>query len=281
MRKRKISSLYLLLIFLLVLSCSRAKYQHRTAIIFAFKAEGELLRESVELEDSLVFCGRTFWMGELQEKDVVVVNSGIGMTNSSMTTQLLIDKFKPRRIIFTGICGGIDQNNQIGDIVIPDKWATHDCGYYGKIGFQTMPVPVILPETGELDTVVFFEVDKNLLEEAKSIKEKAKKKFQKISDRLPQITIGGNGVSGNSFIDQVEKREWLKEKFDAQIVDMESAAVVQVSSINGVPILVVRSCSDLAGGSGSSTAEAELEEFFEVAADNSGGFVMELLKELN
>jgi nucleoside phosphorylase len=43
---------------------------------------------------------------------------------------------------------------------------------------------------------------------------------------------------------------------------------------------VVRSCSDLAGGSGSSTARDEIQEFFEVAADNSASFVLELLRQL-
>ena len=71
-----------------------------------------------------------------------------------------------------------------------------------------------------------------------------------------------------------------EEKLDAQIVDMESAAVVQVARINGVPVLAVRSCSDLAGGSGSSTAKDEIQEFFEVAADNSASFVLEFLKQL-
>jgi nucleoside phosphorylase len=43
---------------------------------------------------------------------------------------------------------------------------------------------------------------------------------------------------------------------------------------------VVRSCSDLAGGSGSSTAREEIGEFFEVAADNSASFVLEFLKQM-
>lgn len=281
MRKKIIYSLFLLIFVFLALFCSKAKYQSRAAIIFAFFEEGELLRKNMELEDSLLFCGRLFWMGKLQEKDVVVVNSGIGMTNSAMTTQLLIDKFKPKQIIFTGICGGVDPKNHIGDIVIPVKWATHDFGYYDKSGFKVMPVPVIMLGKTESDTVTYFEADLNLLEKAQSIKNEAKKRFQKILDRSPQIRIGGNGVSGNSFIDQVEKREWLKEKFNAEIVDMESAGSVQVANINNVPILVVKSCSDLAGGSGSSTAEAELEEFMKVVADNSAEFVLELLKGLN
>jgi len=266
---------------LLGLFCSEAKYQQRTAVIYAFKAEGELLRENMEIEDSLNILGRTFWIGRLQEKELIVVNSGVGMTNSAMTTQLLADKFGPKRIIFTGICGGIDPENNIGDIVIPERWATHDYGYYGKDGFIVMPIRASLPEKEKPDTLVFFEVDQNLLEKAKAVKDQAKYRFQRILNRIPQVKIRGKGVSGNSFIDQVEKREWLKERFDAEIVDMESAAAVQVANVNGIPILVVRSCSDLAGGSGSSTAEVEIGEFFKVAADNSAGFVLELLKELD
>jgi adenosylhomocysteine nucleosidase len=101
-----------------------------------------------------------------------------------------------------------------------------------------------------------------------------------IGERIPKVKIGGKGASGNSFIDQKEKRDYLKEKFDVQIVDMESAAVVQVANVNGVPVLVVRSCSDLAGGSGSATASDELRGFFKVAADNSASFVLELIKNL-
>ena len=105
--------------------------------------------------------------------------------------------------------------------------------------------------------------------------------FKPIGERIPQVRVGGIGASGNSFIDQREKSVWLKERLDAQIVDMESAAVVQVANINKVPILVIRSCSDLAGGSGSSTAQEELSHFFKVAADNSAMFVLQLLSSIN
>jgi len=209
---------------------------------------------------------------------VIIVNSGVGMTNAAMTTQLLIDKYNPEEIIFTGICGGIDSSNHIGDIVIPDSWATHDYGYYGKDGFIPDSIYVILPGQTEEAGVLFFEADKALLEKGKSAGQNLK--LKPVGERMPQVKIGGKGVSGNSFIDQKEKRDYLKEKFDAQIVDMESAVVVQVADVNGIPVLVVRSCSDLAGGSGSATASDELRGFFKVAADNSASFVLELIKHL-
>ena len=274
--KRRYQLLFIFAVILLIFSCSERCYQGRVAIMYAFDAEGELLRGQMDLEDSLFSLGRVFWIGKLEGRDVIVVNSDVGMTNAAMTAQLLIDRYKPKQILFTGICGGIDPENAIGDIVIPEFWVTHDYGLYNQDGFSTGAIYVYLSEEAGSDTVTFFPVDEGLLETA----ENTEPELKPILGRIPQIRVGGNGSSGNSFIDQVEKREWLKEKLDAQIVDMESAAVVQVAGINGVPVLVVRSCSDLAGGSGSSTAREELQEFFRVAADNSAGFVLEFLKQM-
>ncbi len=244
--------------------------------MYAFDAEGHLLRSHIALEDSLFSVGRVFWIGKIADKEVIVVNSDVGMTNAAMTAQLLIDRFKPKKIIFTGICGGIDPANGIGDIVIPKFWVTHDYGLYNQEGYKTGWIRVYVPEKKRADTLTFFAVNDDLFKIAGDVKAELKP----ILGRTPKIKVGGNGASGSSFIDQVEKREWLKEKLDAQIVDMESAAVVQVARINQVPVLVVRSCSDLAGGSGSSTARDEIREFFEVAADNSASFVLELLTQL-
>ncbi len=269
------------LLSVLSFSCQKTCRRPEIAILFAFGQEGKLLRTKMELTDSLNLAGRIFWTGKLQGKDVVLVESGVGMTNATMITQLLIDKYSPEKIIFTGICGGIDSANRIGDVVIPEEWVTHDYGIYDKDGFSPESVGVMLPGETERRYVMFFPVDQNLLATAQISAQKARGEFKPIGERIPQVKIGGIGASGNSFIDQKEKRTWLQERLSAQIVDMESAAVVQVANVNGVPILAIRSCSDLAGGSGSSTAEEELSHFFKVAADNSAMFVLWLLSSMN
>ncbi len=267
----------IVILSLLSLSCEKAFHKPEVAILFAFGQEGKLLRSKMELTDSLNLAGRIFWEGKLQGKDVVVVESGMGMTNAAMITQLLIDKYSPEKIIFTGICGAIDSANHIGDVVIPEKWVTHDYGIYNKDGFSPESLVMVMAGESKKRYVMFFSIDRDLLKIAEASFEKVTNKFKPIGKRIPQVRIGGVGTSGNSFIDQREKRKWLKEKLDAQIVDMESAAVVQVANINKVPILVIRSCSDLAGGSGSSTAQEEMSQFFKVAANNSAMFVWEML----
>jgi nucleoside phosphorylase len=47
-----------------------------------------------------------------------------------------------------------------------------------------------------------------------------------------------------------------------------------------VKAIVIRSASDLAGGSGSSTAETELNQFFKVAANNSAQVLKAVLDRL-
>jgi adenosylhomocysteine nucleosidase len=276
--KRKSICLWILFLVFITFVSSQAQEKKRIALMYAFNQEGALLRSKLTLQDSLYVKGRMFWLGKLENRNVIIVNSGVGMTNAAMTAQLLIDKFDPQEIVFTGICGGIDSVNHIGDIVIPEQWATHDYGYYGKDGYVPDSIYVVLTGEDKIKLVLFFNVDSTLMERAKSSVPDLN--LKPVKGRVPLVRIGGKGVSGNSFIDQKEKREYLKSEFDARIVDMESAAVVQVANINGIPVLVVRSCSDLAGGSGSETATEELREFFKVAADNSASFVLYLLKNI-
>lgn len=66
--------------------------------------------------------------------------------------------------------------------------------------------------------------------------------------RVPQTLVGGNGVSGSVFVDNREYRKWLRQVFHAEVTEMESAAVGQVCTINGIDWLVIRAVSDLAGG---------------------------------
>jgi adenosylhomocysteine nucleosidase len=92
----------------------------------------------------------------------------------------------------------------------------------------------------------------------------------------PKIVVGGNGVSGPTFVDNAEYRDWVWETFQADALDMETAAVAHVAYANGVPFIAFRSLSDLAGGG---PGENELSTFFQLAADNSAATVIGYLEE--
>jgi adenosylhomocysteine nucleosidase len=82
--------------------------------------------------------------------------------------------------------------------------------------------------------------------------------------------VGGNGVSGQAFVDNAALRGWAYDTFKARVLDMESAAVGQVALVNNTPFIAFRSLSDLAGGGPGSN---EVRTFFQLASDNSATVV--------
>jgi adenosylhomocysteine nucleosidase len=58
------------------------------------------------------------------------------------------------------------------------------------------------------------------------------------------------------------------------VLDMESAALAMVAHANGVPFIVFRSLSDLAGGG---EGENEMATFLKLAADNAAAAVTAFL----
>lgn len=248
-------------------------------ILYAFEAEGKALSDmmtSVEIEKHL---GRDVHVGQLAGHRIVLAESGVGMTNAAMTTQRMIDKFEPASVLMTGIAGGIDTGVHIGDIVVPQRWVEHDYGYEGADGFQFQGIKAYVPADDSIYRVTAFSASSELLAVAEKV-DTGELGLESVGDRQPQLVVGGTAVSGNLFVDSQERREILQANFGALVTDMESAAVAQVCMINDVPVLIFRSASDLAGGSGSETAHAQMDEFFKVAADNSAKVVMAVLKRL-
>jgi len=71
-------------------------------------------------------------------------------------------------------------------------------------------------------------------------------------------------------------RTFLADQFEAQIVDMESAAAAQVAILNGIPFLAVRAVSDYAGGD----ALAQITDGAEDSARAAARAVIELIERI-
>ncbi len=154
---------------------------------------------------------------------------------------------------------------------------------YGMI----FPQPVqIATGVGEPEKRLWFPVDTQLLAIARTTAATALAATtlrdctadNKCLTHKPTIVVGGNGVSGQAFVDNKAFREYARKTFDAEVLDMESAAVAHVAYANKTPFIAFRSLSDLAGGG---VGENEMGTFFQLASDNSALFVKAFLKALH
>ena len=95
----------------------------RIGIVSAFGQEADILVGQTTSPHAWTINGNRFTTGVLRGVPVVIVLSGVSMINSAMVTQLMIDHFKVRRLVMSGIAGGVNPAHHVGDVLVPDRWA--------------------------------------------------------------------------------------------------------------------------------------------------------------
>lgn len=269
----------------------------RIAVISAFEPELTLLLRQLQTPARHRVNGVEFSTGTLQGKPVVLFLSGISMVNASMNTQLVLDRFNIQSIVFSGIAGGVDPSLHIGDVSVPAQWGQYlevlmaretAPGRYTippRMEAQTLaPFGMLHPRPVETRTAAspapvrkfWFTVDPRMLETARSLGPIALEscKAGVCLTHKPQLRVGGNGVSGQAFVDNAAFREYAFKTFQANVLDMETAAVGMVAYSNNVPYIAFRSLSDLAGGGEGAN---EMVTFMNIAADNSAKVLLAFL----
>ena len=274
----------------------------RTVVMTAFGPEYAALEGAVQGPHTYTINGMPFLTGTLDGKAVVLMKSGVSEVNAAMTTQLVLDRFTIKRIVFSGIAGGVDPALAIGDVIVPEDW-----GQYLEASFarktpqgwkppETFPgAPVswqfIFPRgttVARADTRAkrFFTMpaDPALLALARKVAQTTTlsacvetAKTRQCLPHAPKIAVGGTGVSAGIYADNAEFREYLFTAWHARVLDMESAAVIQVAYANTTPAIVFRSLSDLAGGDADAN---RMDTFMHLASVNSAHVVRAFLTAL-
>ena len=199
-----------------------------------------------------------FFKGNLLNKEVVLVEGGIGKVNAAICATLMIEHFKVSKILFTGVAGGTNQDINIGDIVIGVDQIEHD--------FDSTAFGYALGQIPRMDTYI-FEADRELVDLAYSV---AVEKFGREKVRKGRI------VSGDEFVASVEKIKWLRDTFNADCTEMEGAAVAHVCHVFKMPFLIIRAISDKANHD----AKVDFPEFVKLAAKNSKTIIEGILERI-
>ncbi|MBS7542177.1 5'-methylthioadenosine/S-adenosylhomocysteine nucleosidase [Ancylobacter oerskovii] len=274
----------------------------RTAVLCAFEPEWRSLRAVATHMQEHSYKGVPIVTGEIDGKPVVLAMTGVSMVNAAMTTQMVLDRYKVTRLVVSGIAGGVDPSLNIGDIAVPARWGQYlevimaretpqgfrlpsdDTQEFANFGMM-FPRGVRVFREGQASSPrqFWFDVDPALLEIARKVGAQADGALERCNAanvcllKSPQVRIGGHGVSGAAFVDNAAFRSYAFDTFQAHVLDMESAAIAQVATTNGVPFIVFRALSDLAGGG---PGENEMHVFMDLAANNSVAVMRSFLRAL-
>lgn len=71
------------------------------------------------------------------QKGVIVQASRMGLVTAAVTASFAIERFEPRLVCMSGICGGVPQESAIYDLLITDVCHQHDVGKWSDKGFKS------------------------------------------------------------------------------------------------------------------------------------------------
>lgn len=196
------------------------------------------LMKDVELEQ--VYNLR-FLKGTIEGKKCIVIKCGVGKVNAARATQVMLDYFKIDYIINLGVAGALSSMLDVGDVVIAKKVIQHD-----------FDITAFGHSKGYITGVgAFIESNHNLLEEFSSV-------LEEMPERNYKIKMG-IVATGDIFCTESWMKDKIRAKFNADVVDMECAAIAQVCYLSEKPFIAIRSISDSPNGNNVSVYDNNLK----------------------
>lgn len=222
------------------------------AIVSALADEQNGFRAALRDARQVRRAQRDFHVGQWQSQPVVLALSGIGKVAAASTASTLIEAFDVRRMVLTGVAGGLDPSVQVGDTVIASDFLQHDLD--ASPLFERYVVPHYGCKTLACDLAL-----SDLLALA----------VQRAGEISPSRAASHRGliVSGDRFIGDAQIALQLRQDISSAgyrplAVEMEGAALAQVCRDHGVPFAAMRTISDRAD----ETAHVDFQTFVQSVA---------------
>lgn len=213
----------------------------KIAIIAAMEQEVAPIRVALKNAKTETIANLEFTTGELSGKQIILAKSGICKVNAAMSTTLLLNHYEPDFVMNTGTAGGFNQDLNVGDIVVSESVCQHDVDATG-FGYAYGQIP-------QMET--YFHADQQLIEAVLKIG----------AEEMPGQMHKGIIGTGDVFVHDTTRAEAIRKNFpDLYAVEMEAGAVGQVCQQFGVPFVIMRGISDIAGKESHVTFNEFLEE---------------------
>lgn len=250
----------LLLLTPFISGCNNAPVQY-IGIVSAMDNEIALLLEEMQVEKKETDGSIDFYAGKIHNKNVVITKSGIGKIRASLGVTTMLNDYDIKEVYFSGIAGGLRDQEKVLDVVIGDSLVEHDYGRYTNEGFiWTGGDPGMGTDKGEV-----YYCDPDLVKLAYN---------SAVAVLGEEHVFKGLIATGDQFIENEEYCARLVEQFDAYACEMEGASVAVACDKYGIPAVVIRALSDKADGK----AHESYADFGDKAARNSSQIILKMLE---
>lgn len=227
----------------------------KIAIMGAMPEEVAPILEKLGSYTTVEYAGNKYYEANYKGVDVVVAYSKIGKVFSTLTATTMIEHFGCEKLLFSGVAGAVNPELKVGDLVVATKLSQHDLDI-SAFGHPFGYVP---------EGAVYVEADQELINISKTV-----------AQSLGKTVREGIIATGDQFVANEERKNWIGETFKADALEMEGGSVAVVCNALNVPFFILRAISDAAD----MDASFSFDEFLETSAIESAEFVMRMMDEI-
>lgn len=227
----------------------------RLLIVGAMDSEIEFLKLNLNNIQEEEHSGFKFYLGTINNKDIILVKSGIGRVMAGLLIGVACSNYKFDQVINVGVAGGAKGTN-LGDIIVGENYI------YGDVDLRSGGFGYDFGQMAGCPRVFASKVDLNNLKEDNSF-------------------IYGDMCTCDSFTTSEQFVKEIKENYfkdlNIKCFDMESTAFAQACNVYQIPFLAIRSISDVIG----STFQSEdYQNNEKTSANKVNQFVINLIKSI-
>jgi adenosylhomocysteine/aminodeoxyfutalosine nucleosidase len=224
----------------------------KIGILGAMEEEITPLLEIFKDYEKIEYANNTYYKTKYKSFEIIIAYSKIGKVFSTISACVMIEKFGCEKILFSGVAGGINKNLKIGDLIIANKLCQYD------LDITAFGHPHGFVPGGS----VFVSTDDSLNKIAK-----------KVADDIGVSLIEGTIATGDLFVSDSSKKDFIEKEFKADALEMEGASVAVVCDSLNIPCLILRAISDTAD----TNADMDFDEFLNKSAKQSANFLIKIL----
>lgn len=195
-------------------------------IVGAMFAEIAYFLEKIKNYDTVKINNYVFYIGDYQNKKIVLVESGIGKVFAGILATTLFSNFKIDVLINVGVAGGLKEKVNIGDVVLGQKIFYGDVDVSSGGNYVYGQLPKCPPYFNSIDNnLIIKNIDFNIIKGDILTSDKFIINYQEIDNLISQYF----------------------DKFNIVACDMETAAFAQSCYFFKKNFIVIRAISDIIG----------------------------------
>lgn len=205
-------------------------------VVVAMEVEAKVLLEQMSNIKEKNKYGYTFYEGNIEDKNIVILLSGVGLINASSALTTAIIEYNPKTIINYGIAGAMSKTIHTKDIIIGttisniNSYRTTELKE--KEGSNPNNWELLTFLSGETDRYIEYDSNEHLLE--------LTKKIEYLNGNIVYGKIG----SGDAWNREIDRILHLNQKYGIICEDMESVAIYRIANKYNIPVISIKIISD-------------------------------------